>query len=114
MLALLPAKRRPPELTWWAQSFKNGRAQSAPEELSPDGIEERLKSVDVLLGQLEALPFEPVEGLKTVSAEPSAKAAGLKALSFADVSLHPAKPAYVRSADAVPMKSFVQPVSNGS
>uniref|UniRef100_UPI000A02C701 tRNA (adenosine(37)-N6)-threonylcarbamoyltransferase complex dimerization subunit type 1 TsaB n=1 Tax=Henriciella aquimarina TaxID=545261 RepID=UPI000A02C701 len=42
-IVLLPAKRRPPEISWWAQRFRTGAAVDQPEEI---GLEALVKELD--------------------------------------------------------------------
>lgn len=105
-LACLPAKRRPPELTWWVQGFDAAAAPlTAPEECDSDGLErlaERFGAGYVLIeadtdaGALPALP------LLQTRADP-ARIGQIAARS--DPPLRPARPLYARAPDAVPMKN---------
>ena len=89
VLATLPAQKRPPELTYWAQHISDRVGLVPPEELSSEALETRLKA----LGIAQFSDGKP----ETMAATAALKAA---ALNPAD---HPPVPAYVRLPDAVPM-----------
>lgn len=99
-IVLLPAKRRPPDISFWAQRFRSGESITPPEEAG----------LDALAAELEAHPhFVYGEGLQPLStrlpglvchgASPSAYRAGEIALS-ADASTRHPGPVYVRAPGA--------------
>lgn len=99
VLGLLPAKRRPPEKTWWAQILDRGRGVSEPMELAAENLHAIARDVDAICGVLDGVPDL---GKPRVSAAPTASAAAV----FADRlsgSLPPPRPIYVRAPDAKPM-----------
>lgn len=100
VLGLLPAKRRPPQRTWWAQLVENGRGAAEPIELDEQGVRARATEVDALCGGLEGLSDIGKPG---IAAMPTAKAAALLA-SRLEGELPTARPIYVREPDATPME----------
>ena len=99
-LVALPAKRRPPELSYWVQRFRTGAATGAPEEISLEDLADELAAhPHFVFGEgLEALSktapdFEIHETRPTAS-----RAAELAASLTADRG--PASPVYVRAPDA--------------
>jgi tRNA threonylcarbamoyladenosine biosynthesis protein TsaB len=99
VLGLLPAKRRPPEKTWWAQLLEGGRGVSPPAEISEGELPSLLASVDVVCGVLSGVPDA---GKPRIDAKPTAAAAALFASRLSG-SLPEPRPAYVREPDAKPM-----------
>jgi tRNA threonylcarbamoyladenosine biosynthesis protein TsaB len=101
LLGLLPAKRRPPERTWWAQLIDQGRGGAEPFEASEDELRSTAAGVDAICGGLDGVPdFGP----RRILAAPTAKAAALFASRLAPGDLPPPRPVYVREPDATPMK----------
>lgn len=97
VLGLLPAKRRPPAVTWWAQLLENGVGVAAPEEADRDRLTRMARSASVIVGG-EAL------GLQIVSAAPAAANAARFAQRFGPgAALPPPTPIYARAPDARPM-----------
>jgi tRNA threonylcarbamoyladenosine biosynthesis protein TsaB len=100
VLGVSPAKRRPPERTWWAQLLKDGRGVSAPVEAGPELLREMAAAAGVVMGDglvagdLDAGP---------IAAVPTAQAAALFAARLAAGDLAPPSPVYVRAPDAAPM-----------
>ncbi|MEM7660759.1 MAG: tRNA (adenosine(37)-N6)-threonylcarbamoyltransferase complex dimerization subunit type 1 TsaB [Pseudomonadota bacterium] len=76
--AAMPAKKRPPDRTWWVQSLKDG--------LGVDDVVE--VSAEQLGDTVEATPNATWAALKAVHATPHA---------------HPPRPTYARAPDAKPM-----------
>jgi tRNA threonylcarbamoyladenosine biosynthesis protein TsaB len=99
VLGLLPAKRRPPEKTWWAQVLEEGRGVFAPVEAQEEELHALAKDVDALCGGLEGVPEV---GKPRVPAAPSAAAAALFAASLSGSPPEP-RPIYAREPDAKPM-----------
>ncbi|MDP3740179.1 MAG: tRNA (adenosine(37)-N6)-threonylcarbamoyltransferase complex dimerization subunit type 1 TsaB [Hyphomonadaceae bacterium] len=100
VLGLLPAKRRPPERTWWGQLIDQGRGGAEPFEASEEDLASLASGVDAICGDLAGVPdFGP----KRVIAGPTAKAAALFASRRAADDLPPPRPVYVREPDAKPM-----------
>jgi tRNA threonylcarbamoyladenosine biosynthesis protein TsaB len=105
-IALLPAKRRPPELSWWAQGFDGaGNPLTGAEEVDLIGLHDlahRLGARHVLTDTPSG-PEGLDPSLKLSFTRASADRIGLIAAQ-AEPSLRPPRPIYVRAPDAVPMK----------
>ncbi|HVY87902.1 MAG TPA: tRNA (adenosine(37)-N6)-threonylcarbamoyltransferase complex dimerization subunit type 1 TsaB [Hyphomonadaceae bacterium] len=99
VLALLPAKRRPPERTWWAQILEHGAGASPPFEAVEETLAELAKTVDVVCGGLDSAPNL---GAERIIASPSAAAAAIFAERLGDGDLPAPRPVYVREPDAKP------------
>jgi tRNA threonylcarbamoyladenosine biosynthesis protein TsaB len=99
VLGLLPAKRRPPEKTWWAQTLDQGRGVSEPTEATEEQLHALAYGADVVCGGLSDIPDL---ALPRISARPSATAAALFASGLSG-DLPPPRPIYVREPDATPM-----------
>ena len=99
-IVLLPAKRRPPDISYWGQRFRTGKATGAPEELGLDDLAAELSAHPhfVFGTGLEALSAV-VPGLKTHEAAPSAARVAHLAATAADAAAS-ANPVYVRAPDA--------------
>jgi tRNA threonylcarbamoyladenosine biosynthesis protein TsaB len=100
VLGLLPAKRRPPQRSWWAQLLHKGRGAAPPVELDGEGIRRHAKEVDAICGGLEDAPDV---GKPRITASPTAKAAAIWT-SHIEGDLPVARPVYVREPDATPME----------
>ncbi len=101
VLALLPAKRRPPERTWWGQIIDRGRGVAEPFETGAADLQSRTSDVDALCGGLADVPDL---GLGRITAMPTAKAAALFVARLPDLDLPLPRPVYVREPDATPMR----------
>jgi tRNA threonylcarbamoyladenosine biosynthesis protein TsaB len=101
VLGLLPAKRRPPERTWWAQALADGRGAGEPVEAGEEDIVRLASGMDSVCGQLDGVPDI---GLPRVAAMPTASAAAIFAARLAAGDLPGARPIYVREPDAKPMR----------
>jgi tRNA threonylcarbamoyladenosine biosynthesis protein TsaB len=99
VLGLLPAKRRPPEKTWWAQLLEAGKGIAEPTEIQEDELPSMLAGVDAVCGGLAGVPDI---GKPRFEAKPTAAAAALFAGRLSG-DLPAARPAYVREPDAKPM-----------
>lgn len=99
-IVLLPAKRRPPEITYWAQRFRSGAATDQPEEIGLDNLAEELTAHPhfVYGDGLEAL-CERLSDLQIHPARPDAARAAAISEKAEDI-LPPASPVYVRAPDA--------------
>jgi tRNA threonylcarbamoyladenosine biosynthesis protein TsaB len=100
VLGLLPAKRRPPEKTWWAQVLADGRGAGEPFEAQEDQLASLARDVDAVCGVLSDIPELGVGGIHT---KPTAAAAALFAEKLSG-DLPPPRPIYVREPDATPMR----------
>lgn len=100
VLGLLPAKRRPPERTWWAQTLDQGRGTADPVEASAADIGGLASGVEVVAGQLDGIPDV---GRPRHDAKPSARAAAILVGTMLG-DLPPPRPIYVREPDATPMR----------
>lgn len=99
-IVLLPAKRRPPDITYWAQRFRTGEAVDAPEEIGLDAVAKELAAhphfvygdgLDALQATSETLEIHP--------AQTTAERAGQIA-ETRDEDRSSSSPVYVRSPDA--------------
>jgi len=98
-IVLLPAQRRPPDITYWAQKFRSGEATGTPEELSLDAVLDLLQAhPHMIYGDADALVAAGRE-ITVHSAQPSAERAALLA-QCVDANSHPPSPTYVRAPDA--------------
>ncbi len=107
ILAILPAQRRPPDRTWWAQRLNDGLGASDPVEIDEVAVREMGSSSAVVVGLAPpvALPVRFVERA------PSALAAASLCRRMSK-SGGPVRPVYVRPPDATPMASVSsKPVS---
>ncbi|MEM5515404.1 tRNA (adenosine(37)-N6)-threonylcarbamoyltransferase complex dimerization subunit type 1 TsaB [Henriciella sp. AS95] len=99
-IVLLPAKRRPPDITYWAQRFRTGEAVDTPEEIGLDAVQAELAAHPhfVYGSSLDALQNAAPE-LDLHAAEPTARHAASLAENRHPTDA-PASPAYVRGPDA--------------
>jgi tRNA threonylcarbamoyladenosine biosynthesis protein TsaB len=100
VLGLLPAKRRPPEKTWWAQPIEGGRGVAEPVEADADGLIRLASGRDAVVGALDGAPDL---GVPRYYARTTAGAAAVFATWLAGNDLPPPRPIYVRAPDAKPM-----------
>lgn len=99
VLGLLPAKRRPPDKTWWAQVLADGRGAGEPFEAAEGQLSALAREVEIVCGGLsDVADF----GVPRVISKPAASAAALFASSLTG-DLPPPRPIYVREPDATPM-----------
>lgn len=100
-MVLLPAKRRPPQPTYWVQRFRSGHATGAPEECPLTVLQAELAAhPHLLFGDAASLPAEAAH-LQIHPSEPSASAAAIFSADL-DPDLHPPRPTYARAPDAAP------------
>jgi tRNA threonylcarbamoyladenosine biosynthesis protein TsaB len=102
ILGLLPAKRRPPERTWWGQLLEQGRGGAPPFEAAEAEIAALARSVDAICGDLADLPDFAV---RYIPARPTARAAALFAARLSGHDLPAPRPVYVREPGAKPMRT---------
>jgi tRNA threonylcarbamoyladenosine biosynthesis protein TsaB len=99
VLGLLPAKRRPPEKTWWAQVLEDARGAGEPFEASEDQLAQLVRDMEAVCGGLSDVPDL---GVARIQSKPAAGAAALFAATLSG-ELPPPRPIYVREPDATPM-----------
>src|SRR5262249_12447118 len=95
VLGLLPAKRRPPEKTWWAQLLADGRGAADPFEAQDAGLADLARNADAVCGGLSDVPDF---GVARIHSRPTAAAAALFAARLSG-DLPPPRPIYVREPD---------------
>jgi tRNA threonylcarbamoyladenosine biosynthesis protein TsaB len=100
VLGLLPAKRRPPERTWWAQFVDRGRGEAEPFEVGEDQLPSLAARADAVYGGLADVPDF---GRRRIAASPTARAAAVFSWRLADDELSVPRPVYVRAPHAKPM-----------
>jgi tRNA threonylcarbamoyladenosine biosynthesis protein TsaB len=100
VLGLLPAKRRPPERTWWAQLIDRGRGGAEPFEVTEGELRSLVSGTDAICGGLSDIPDL---GARRIIASPTAKAAASYVARLPASDLPPPRPVYVRAPDAKPM-----------
>jgi tRNA threonylcarbamoyladenosine biosynthesis protein TsaB len=100
VLGLLPARRRPPERSWWAQLLAQGRGVAEPFEATEEQVRNLVASVDAVCGDLTGVPCA---GAQCTSAAPTAAAAARFASRLSAGELSSPRPIYVRAPDARPM-----------
>lgn len=100
VLGVLPARRRPPDLSWWAQALVDGTGAGDPVEVDAEGLAAMARDADAVHGRLEGAGMfaAPV-----VEASPTARAAARLAGRLGDIGTHPPAPIYVRAPDAKPL-----------
>jgi tRNA threonylcarbamoyladenosine biosynthesis protein TsaB len=101
VLALSPARLRPPDRSWWAQVLQDGAGEGEPEELDEAGILRRSLEVNCVWGAgLEDVPLLA----SATASRPGALAAARIAALGKPGRLRRPDPVYVREPDALPMK----------
>jgi tRNA threonylcarbamoyladenosine biosynthesis protein TsaB len=100
VLVLLPAKRRPPEQSWWAQLVVDGRGVGEPEEADAARLKEMARGADRLAGSA----FEDLHlALPAAHGRPEASVAALLVARQGADDLRAPQPIYARAPDARPM-----------
>jgi tRNA threonylcarbamoyladenosine biosynthesis protein TsaB len=99
VLGLLPAKRRPPEKTWWAQVLADGRGAGEPFEAGGERLAQLVRDAEAVCGGLSDVPDL---GVTRIHSKPTAGATALFAGRLSG-ELPPPRPIYVREPDATPM-----------
>lgn len=106
-LVALPAKRRLPDLSWWAQGFQDGARIGPPVEANSEQMKRLITKSESVFG----MGLEPLIGLEYGKVQPNLMHA-VQLASLADAEeLGGSDPQYVREPDAVPMKP-ITPKSN--
>ena len=99
-IVALPAKRRPPDLSYWMQRFRTGAATGEPEELGLDEIKAELSAhPHFVYGEVGGPLGAALEGVEIHETHPSARRTAEFAAS-ADNPAGVARPVYVRAPDA--------------
>jgi tRNA threonylcarbamoyladenosine biosynthesis protein TsaB len=101
VLALAPAKLRPPDLSWWAQILQDGEGVEDPLELDAAGVERLSAQATAICG---SGPPEMTFGGVVQAAQTSAAAAARFVASRPAESQRRPDPVYVREPDALPMR----------
>jgi tRNA threonylcarbamoyladenosine biosynthesis protein TsaB len=99
VLGVLPAKRRPPERTWWVQVMQDGRGVAPPVEADLVQLRE-MAAGGVVTG--DGLAPGDLD-ISVAAAQTTAVAAALFVARAAEGELAPPSPVYVRAPDAAPM-----------
>jgi tRNA threonylcarbamoyladenosine biosynthesis protein TsaB len=98
-LVALPAQKRPPDITFWAQTFRSGMATAAAMEIRAVELVQLLTDrPHMLFGDPEALS-STFPNAQVHEARPNAVGAAI-ASSRLDPDLRPARPTYARAPDA--------------
>lgn len=98
-IVLLPAQKRPPDVTYWSQRFRTGAAVAAAEEMRLETLIELLSAhPHMVFGEADALQVALPE-LEVRPALPSAVRAAHLTAQFAPAE-HPPRPVYARAPDA--------------
>jgi tRNA threonylcarbamoyladenosine biosynthesis protein TsaB len=102
-LAILPARSRPPDLSWWGQELEDGVPSGPPFEEDREAICLRARSMEGLIGEPGPdLRMDIGLGCIIRQARPTAAAAALRVAAIEAVDrLPPARPVYIRPPDAV-------------
>ena len=103
-VGVLPAKKRPPGLSWWTQKFENGQQIEPPMETDIDQMADLLANISGVFGDTSSLNGLVESSGQLVSSSIDVERVALFSAS-AEPELHPPKPAYVRPPDAAPPKS---------
>ncbi len=99
-MVLLPAQRRPPDITYWTQRFRSGVATGPAEEVALDHLPGLLNAhPHMLYGNADAL-IVAIPEQKVHPAQPTAQRAAMLAAGFAP-DTHPPRPTYARAPDAL-------------
>ncbi|MGB3627052.1 MAG: tRNA (adenosine(37)-N6)-threonylcarbamoyltransferase complex dimerization subunit type 1 TsaB [Henriciella sp.] len=99
-IVLLPAKRRPPDITYWAQRFRTGEALDQPEEIGLSSVARELAAhPHFVYGDGLAALAETATSLDIHPAHPSAQRAAQIGETH-DAETASSSPVYVRSPDA--------------
>ncbi len=98
-IALQPAQKRPPDITYWTQTFRSGTATDVASEMSLQAVMELLIShPHMVYGDADALQAQRPD-LTIHKAQPSAARAAQLATDL-NPEDHIARPTYARAPDA--------------
>ena len=103
-LVVLPARRRPPELSWWVQEFDGAKPTGEAGEADIATLTTMASVSEWMAGGVDGLAdLAPGQGCFETCAT-AVRSLMLAERIMADAP-EPARPVYVRSPDAVPMRS---------
>ncbi|NQY96027.1 MAG: tRNA (adenosine(37)-N6)-threonylcarbamoyltransferase complex dimerization subunit type 1 TsaB [Henriciella sp.] len=98
-IVALPAQKRPPDITYWTQTFRSGTATDEACEMTLETLADLLSShPHMVYGDAEMLQAK-LPDLTVHTARPTAARAAQVATTL-DPDLHPARPTYARAPDA--------------
>lgn len=98
-LVALPAQKRPPDITFWTQTFRTGVATDQPTETRVEDLITFLSDrPHMLFGDAPAL--NPHVGSQPVHAASPTAAQAARVAALASANDRPARPTYVRAPDA--------------
>ncbi len=98
-IVALPAQKRPPDITFWTQTFRTGMPTGEATEMSAAHLNAKLSEhPHLVFGDTEALSAH-LEGAQIHAATPTARRAAQFAATL-DPEVHPARPTYARNPDA--------------
>lgn len=98
-IVALPAQKRPPDITFWTQTFRTGMPTGDAIERSVESLRSLLvEHPHMVFGETDAVAPH-IDGQQVNAASPTAVRAALYALSL-DPEDHPARPTYARKPDA--------------
>ncbi len=103
VLAALPARRRPPDRSWWAQLVIDGRGEGRPVEADAGRMRALAAGADALAGlDLPEIDPQMDKPIARLAAAPTALAVARLVAARAPDELRPPAPAYAREPDADP------------
>lgn len=98
-IVALPAQKRPPDITFWTQTFRTGMPTGEAIERSAENLRSLLSEhPHMVFGDVDAVAPH-IEGDPVQAATPTALRAALYAAEL-DPEDHPARPTYARKPDA--------------
>ena len=98
-IVALPAQKRPPDITFWTQTFRTGMPTGDALERSAEDLRALLlEHPHMVFGETDTVAPH-IEGRQVNAAAPTALRAALYAASL-DPEDHPARPTYARKPDA--------------
>ena len=99
-MVVLPAQRRAPDVTYWAQRFRSGVATGPAEEMGLEMLVRLLRAhPHMIYGDAAAL-VEAMPELSVHTSAPDAARTAVLAAQF-DPEAHPPRPTYARAPDAL-------------
>ncbi len=103
-IVVLPAQKRPPDITYWTQTFRSGHATDDAREMTGEALSELLSEhPHMVYGDVDAIASH----CPNIMAHDAAPNAGRVAqlAGERDPDQHPARPTYARDPDAALPKS---------